>query len=254
MSTADDNHAEPRPLDLLATALAEFQAEMPTVPKSHTATVKSDKGSYSYTYAGLADVSEAAMPLLAKHGLSFTTLPGQGVLTGMLLHKSGQHLTASLPVTGGPPQAIGSSLTYGRRYLLGCMTGLVTDDDDDGQLAQSAPRKSKPAAEPPPHGETRPVQRARPSTPPASGPRPASRDQVTKLNIQIQEFGITDRAEKLDFISAQVKRKLASSNDLTSREASDLIEAFENGEIIAVGDEPPLDDPTLDDSWPVGRG
>ena len=139
--------AEPRPLDQLATALAAFQTEMPTVPKSHTATVKSDKGSYSYTYADLADVSEAAMPLLAKHGLSFSTLPGPGALTGMLLHKSGQYLTASLPITGGTPQQVGSSLTYMRRYLLGCMTGIVTDDDDDGLIAQASPSASgrKPA-------------------------------------------------------------------------------------------------------------
>jgi len=134
-------------LDQLATALAAFQAEMPTVPKAHTATVKSDKGSYSYTYAGLADVTEAAMPLLSKHGLSFVTLPGQGVLTGILLHSSGQSLTATLPINGATPQQVGSSLTYMRRYLLGCMTGLVTDDDDDGQQAEAAPKATrKPAA------------------------------------------------------------------------------------------------------------
>lgn len=131
-------------IDALAAALAAFQAEMPTVPKSHTATVKSDKGSYKYTYASLADVSEAAMPLLAKHGLSFTTLPGNGVLTGMLLHSSGQSLTASLPISGNTPQAVGSSLTYMRRYLIGCITGLVTDDDDDGQIAEASARR-KPA-------------------------------------------------------------------------------------------------------------
>jgi hypothetical protein len=143
-------------LDQIATALAAFQAEMPTVAKAHTATVKSDKGSYSYTYAGLADVSEAAMPLLAKHGLSFSCLPGGGVLTGMLLHSSGQSLTASLPINGATPQQVGSSLTYMRRYLLGCMTGLVTDDDDDGQLAQSTPKRkpaAKKAAPPPPEDE-----------------------------------------------------------------------------------------------------
>ena len=41
---------------------------------------------------------------------------------------------------------MGSSLTYGRRYLLGCLTGIVTDDDEDGQIAtqeeRPAPRKA----------------------------------------------------------------------------------------------------------------
>jgi len=165
----------------------------------------------------------------------------------MLLHKSGQHLTASLPVTGGTPQAIGSSLTYGRRYLLGCMTGLVTDDDDDGQAAQSTPRKSKPAAEPP--TVERNMQRPPRPAPAAQGkPKPASRDQVTKLNIQIQELGITDRDDKLAFISGHVGHPIASSNDMTLREASDLIDKIEKGEITADA-EPPLDDPTSEPGW-----
>ena len=139
-------------LDKIAAALIAVQAEMPTVAKGRTAQVKSDKGSYSYTYAGLADVAEAVYPILAKHGLAFTALPANGQLVGMLLHSSGQTLTGSLPITGGTPQALGSSITYGRRYLLGCMTGLVTDDDDDGQIAAATPKpraapKSQPAPE-----------------------------------------------------------------------------------------------------------
>ena len=83
---------------------------------------------------------DATRPVLAKHGLAFTALPGGGQLVGMLLHESGQTLTGSLPISGGTPQALGSSITYGRRYLLGCMTGLVTDDDDDGQVAAAEPK------------------------------------------------------------------------------------------------------------------
>lgn len=132
----------------IAAALAKFQAEMPVVGKAHEAKVQTKGGqSYSYTYAGLADVSAAAIPILAKHGLAFSVLPGRtdrGLeVVGVLLHDSGETLTGSLPITGTTPQEIGSSLTYARRYLFGCMTGLVTDDDDDGRAA-SAPRR--PAA------------------------------------------------------------------------------------------------------------
>ena len=146
----DDNELTAVPsqadgLDKIGAALAHFQAEVPTVAKTKTAKL----GTYSYTYAGLADVTEAAMPILSKHGLAFVTIPGGGVLTGMLLHESGQSITGSLPITGGTPQAIGSSLTYMRRYLLGCMTGLVTDDDDDGQLAQTYPLGLRPTGPPP---------------------------------------------------------------------------------------------------------
>jgi hypothetical protein len=202
------------PLDQIATALAGFQGEMPTVAKAHTATVKSDKGSYSYTYAGLADVSEAAMPLLARHGLSFTTLPGHGVLTGMLLHSSGQSLTASLPIANGTPQQVGSALTYMRRYLLGCMTGLVTDDDDDGRQAETVAKRPRPKAPARPTSER-----------PAGGPTPP---QLTKIGASMSERG-WDRDQALRFVAYVVGRPVASRNDLTVKEASDVIEALEAG-------------------------
>jgi hypothetical protein len=101
-------------------------------------------GSYSYSYADLADVSAAALPLLTRHGLAFTCCPrgtDRGYeLAGVLLHVSGGRIEGALPLHGNTPQDIGSALTYARRYLLGCMTGIVTDDDDDAGSAQGAQR------------------------------------------------------------------------------------------------------------------
>lgn len=130
----------------LFAALAAFQTEVPKVAKTKTASVPTKSGgSYKYTYASLVDVTEAALPLLTKHGLSFITAPRQTErgyeLVGILAHTSGEKIEGSLPITGNAPQEIGSSITYGRRYLLGCMTGLVTDDDDDGSIAQEAHRR-----------------------------------------------------------------------------------------------------------------
>lgn len=207
--------ATPPALDQLGPALAAFQAEMPTVAKAHKATVKSDKGSYSYTYAGLADVSEAAMPLLAKHGLSFSCLPGNGVLTGMLLHSSGQSLTASLPINGSTPQQVGSSLTYMRRYLLGCMTGLVTDDDDDGQLAESAPKR-KPAAKPKPAPKTDPGEEMHPKTRAA-------------MFALFSERGIEDADAQRAGIGKVIGREVESRGDLTEAEAKSVIASLRGG-------------------------
>lgn len=213
--TEQTAEAPARPtIGALAKALAAFQAEMPTVTKNHTATVKSDKGSYSYTYAGLADVSEAAMPLLAKHGLSFSTLPSGQALVGMLLHESGESLTASLPINGATPQQIGSSLTYMRRYLLGCMTGVVTDDDDDGQQAQQAATKRKPA------------QRQQAATPPPEG-NEITAAQLAKIGALMNELGIKERAEALGYVASQVGRQVESRNDLSRSEAHTLIDALE---------------------------
>jgi hypothetical protein len=84
------------------------------------------------------------MPVLTRHGLSFTTrttrVDGDWCLVGVLRHTSGDSDEGRLPIHGGTPQELGSSITYARRYLLGCMTGIVTDDDDDAQVANSSPR------------------------------------------------------------------------------------------------------------------
>jgi hypothetical protein len=47
-----------------------------------------------------------------------------------------------MPVAKEDPQGMGSAITYARRYALGCMTGLVTEEDDDGNNA-SQPMKPK---------------------------------------------------------------------------------------------------------------
>ena len=137
----------------LAAALAAVQANMPTVHKGNRATVPTKAGgSYSYTYADLSDVTAAALPLLSANGLAFTCCPRLGEkgweLAGKLLHTSGESIEGSLPLAGGTPQEWGSSITYMRRYLLGAMTGLVTDDDDDGNTAQRGAKARAKRTEP----------------------------------------------------------------------------------------------------------
>lgn len=133
-------------MENLAKALVAFQTEMPVVSKNKTAKM----GTYSYKYADLVDVSAAMHPLLTKHGLAFTCLPRQTEngyeLVGTLLHTSGESIEGALPLYGRTAQEIGSALTYARRYLAGCLTGICTDDDEDGQAATKATRtKAEPA-------------------------------------------------------------------------------------------------------------
>lgn len=125
-------------MENLAKALVAFQTELPRVIKGRTA----DTGSFSYTYADLASVTDAVIPLLTKNGIAFSVTPRHTPngyeAVGVLLHTSGETLEGSLPLHGNNPQQIGSSLTYARRYLLGVMTGVVTDDDDDGRRASGS--------------------------------------------------------------------------------------------------------------------
>lgn len=132
---------------LLNKALSQLQGELPKITKSNTADIPGKEGrqGYKYSYADLADVTAAVGPLLAKYGLAFHTAPSinpanrqEMILTWSLLHESGEERTGEWPLgpVSTPPQTLGSRITYGRRYCLGSATGIVAEDDDDGQRAQ----------------------------------------------------------------------------------------------------------------------
>jgi hypothetical protein len=129
----------------LASALAAVQAELPKIAKGETA----DTGKYTYTYADLADISAAVLPLTGKHGLAFTACPtvtdaGAFVLRYKLKHTSGEEEGGDYPLSlQGGPQAQGSLITYARRYTLCAVVG-VAPEDDDGQAAQRASEQPAP--------------------------------------------------------------------------------------------------------------
>lgn len=140
----------PTPATGLTTALVALQADLPVVRKTRTATVRSDKGAYSYSYADLGDMADALYPRLTDLGIAFVCAPdvldGRPVLRGTLRHVSGDEVTGTLPLEGGrTPQAMGSSITYARRYLLGALTGLVAEEDDDGNTATAGQHADREA-------------------------------------------------------------------------------------------------------------
>lgn len=126
----------------LAEALVAVQAELPKIAKAETA----DTGKYTYSYADLPSITDALLPLLTVHGLSWTCAPtlddqGRFVLEYRLTHTSGEQVGGGYPLpTGGTPQAQGSAITYARRYALCAVTGVAPDDDDDGAAAEAAAR------------------------------------------------------------------------------------------------------------------
>lgn len=154
--------------DSLASALAELQTKLPEISKSKRADVRSDKGNYSYTYADLADVTKAVMPVMGPLGLSFTSRPtltadGRFVLAYSLLHASGDAQSGEYPLpSAGSPQAIGSAITYARRYALCAVTGAVADEDDDGAKAEAEHRTRSRRKQREPEG---PAEQAEPAKP-----------------------------------------------------------------------------------------
>jgi hypothetical protein len=137
--------------DNLTAALAAVQAELPPIAKTETARA----GSYSYTYANLAAISRTVLPLLAKHGLAWLTMPmlnaaGRLVLHYELRHVSDDAVSGEFPLSGNTPQEIGSAITYARRYCLCSVTGVAPESDDDDAAAASHRRDEwETAAKPP---------------------------------------------------------------------------------------------------------
>jgi len=123
----------------LAAALANAQSEFPVLEKKTQG--------YGYKYADLAEVLTAIQEPLAKNGLSISheimlSENGQFLQT-TLLHSSGQWLNTQVPLIyrndgkTNAMQAMGSAITYARRYAIGCLLNLAADKetDDDGERA-----------------------------------------------------------------------------------------------------------------------
>lgn len=245
--------APPRGTPNLNKALAQFQAEMPTLERDRTVAVetKGDKPNYGYSYATLANVTRHALPLLGKHGLSFTAFPGIGsdgkmAVRYSLLHSSGEERTGEFPLSAeGGIQVLGGRITYIRRYCLLAVTGLAADEDDDAAAAQAEdeanagtarrattpkprPRREAPAE---PSGEA--VQRKPPAAaPPLPGetdPADTSipRSMMTKLHASLNDVGVTDRDERLITIGELIGRKISTAHDMTRDEVISVIDAIE---------------------------
>ena len=126
----------------IAPALVIAQSEIKAAIKDATNPFFKNK------YADLASVIEAVRIPLNKAGISFLQ-PASANETGVvvetvLLHKSVEWVSESLhmPVNKQDAQAVGSAITYGRRYGLQSFCG-VPSEDDDGERAsksQAAPK------------------------------------------------------------------------------------------------------------------
>ena len=129
----------------LAVALAAAQAAFPSINKCLTATVtprRENARPYTYDYVDLATVLEAVRPVLAAHGLAMLQLPhvrrGAVTISTMIVHgESNEWLASDLTVAleSGDPQAVGSAITYARRYGLTALVGVAAGVPDDDAAA-----------------------------------------------------------------------------------------------------------------------
>lgn len=156
-------------LSKLAAALAKAQGAIEPALKD------SNNPHFGSKYADLASIREVSRKPLADNELCYfqriRRTEMDVIVQTTLLHSSGEFIRGDceLPVVQRTPQAVGSSITYGRRFGLAALLGIVADEDDDGNAAlasgQSAPRAQR--REPPPKEAKKPEEPKKPTLSPA---------------------------------------------------------------------------------------
>jgi hypothetical protein len=211
---------------------------------------KADTGRFSYTYATLPAILDLVRPVLASHGLAITQdvsmIDGSLMVSTTIRHISGDTVDFGPIVgrAGGDWQALGSAITYARRYALTAALGIAADDDDDAAATKghvtrsSAPPPEDPWTTPPvteaAEGPGNRVQEARQrmgsySTPSgrqhARGDGQATEAQVNALEKMVRKLQYENLA---GFLEAEAQLMLGSEvtvEQLTKAQASVIFDA-----------------------------
>ena len=130
--------------DQIAPAMLAVQEAVGTIPYDSTAVVKHKDGtSHSYRYTSLTGILAAVLPPMHANKLFLVGGGGGGGTTvgttTCVMHISGQWAQNTIPIsTNGAAQAVGSAVSYGRRYGLPALLGLACDEDDTGLRAEQS--------------------------------------------------------------------------------------------------------------------
>lgn len=126
-------------------ALAEMQPELPVIAERGKIDIGRGK---PQAYALWEDINDAIKPLLARFGFALSFRTGHEadkiVVTGVLSHRGGHseqttiHLPADTSGSKNAVQAVGSSTSYGKRYVACALLNITSRNDpfdDDGVMA-----------------------------------------------------------------------------------------------------------------------
>jgi len=130
----------------LFTALSKAQAQMGAAKKGAA------NPHFRSKFADLATVLEAVLPPLNEHGLALVQFPGMAedkvTLTTMITHSGGGWICSVAATATGrknDAQAVGSAITYLRRYCAQAALALpAVDDDGEAAMGRGNNRKPEP--------------------------------------------------------------------------------------------------------------
>jgi hypothetical protein len=241
---------EPKDIDEV---ILRLQADLPVLRKDRDGQV----GNQKTKYADLAQANDQILTRLNALGTTWVCRPTvllpdyRFVLQYELKHVASETAKSGMwPLKGETPMQQGSAVTYGRRYSLLAVTGVVAeDDDDDGGAASGqtyAQRRSSRTAAAPAAG--RPMQRTQRR--PVAGARPplpgedveserVGQDQHKHMHALWRELG-AGGDEHRDFRLRKTAEwlgleELTTSADLTRAQADVVIERLRERKQQAAG-------------------
>ena len=130
-------------ISALAAALSKAQSSI------EDATKGTENDYFKSKYADLSAGRDTIRKPLAENELSIaqfpTTAPNGVSVETVLMHSSGQYMSASVwvPISKMDAHGIGSGITYARRYGLMSLLCLAADDDDGNAAVEKAPAKEQ---------------------------------------------------------------------------------------------------------------
>lgn len=132
-------------IETLFEALAKAQGAIEHALKD----TEGQTGHQTYSYATLGQVYDASRKHLLANGLAVThrqrTLEGGVEVEAILTHSSGEWISGGVLFMpcALDAKAIGSALTYARRYTYSAIVGVAAEDDDGTTASESTPAKAK---------------------------------------------------------------------------------------------------------------
>ena len=147
------NQAKPKMPETLADALAAFQKQVKTANREGTATEKRGNRETTRKYSTLEDLLKSLEPALElgiSHSQTFDFLPLENevltILVTTLFFKN-EKIESKLPLRDpkgfNPMHALGTAITYSRRYALGAIYGIGSEDDDDAMSLNAQPTQKQ---------------------------------------------------------------------------------------------------------------
>jgi hypothetical protein len=126
--------------------------------KKEIGSIKKDQKNpfFKKNYADINSIIDQVEPILEKHGLLLLQPITDEKVISIIYHvESGESLSSEMKLTGSNnPQAVGSEITYFRRYTLQSCLALMAFDDDANMAsgrttppAQPMPVQQKPASD-----------------------------------------------------------------------------------------------------------